>query len=103
MQVASHRSNVTRISPRAANTDLDTDIDETLEEGQTLHLEQLATQTPYMAHEDMSAPLVYVLFSRAGACAVSVVSDCGAFRGIISRHCLIDAARRIQENHGKAT
>jgi len=59
----------------------------------TLPLERIMDPTPFMVVEDMPAPRLYALFAKAGERSACVVSRKGAFRGIISRNGLIDAAR----------
>eukprot|EP00416_Gambierdiscus_australes_P015954 CAMPEP_0171059696 /NCGR_PEP_ID=MMETSP0766_2-20121228/3350_1 /TAXON_ID=439317 /ORGANISM="Gambierdiscus australes, Strain CAWD 149" /LENGTH=751 /DNA_ID=CAMNT_0011515175 /DNA_START=19 /DNA_END=2274 /DNA_ORIENTATION=- len=58
-----------------------------------LPLYRLMDPTPFMVLEDMPAPRVYGLFSKAGERTACVVSREGKFRGVISRIGLIQAAR----------
>jgi len=67
--------------------------------GTLLPVSRLAEHSPYTILEDMPAPRLYALFSKAGARAACVVSETGEFRGMISRAGLIAATRRFEEDN----
>merc|ERR1711972_1065661 len=65
--------------------------------GTPLPVLRLAERAPYTALQDMPAPRVYAMFAKAGARVVSVVSERGAYKGMITRSGLIETTRRMEE------
>eukprot|EP00927_Polykrikos_kofoidii_P065086 TRINITY_DN60884_c0_g1_i1.p1 TRINITY_DN60884_c0_g1~~TRINITY_DN60884_c0_g1_i1.p1 ORF type:complete len:749 (+),score=151.42 TRINITY_DN60884_c0_g1_i1:52-2247(+) len=62
-----------------------------------LPLDRLMDPTPLTIVEEMPAPRLYCLFSKAGERAACVVSRTGDFRGLISRKGLIDSNLALAE------
>lgn len=71
---------------------------DSIPKGDMLPLDRVMDPTPFTILEDMPAPRLYSLFSKAGERAVCVMSAQGEFVGIISRESLIKAARHGVKN-----
>lgn len=65
---------------------------ESVQPVELLDLRPLVDRWPHKVEENMPAPRVYTLFSKAGVTCACVVSSNGEFRGIITRSSLAKAA-----------